>query len=196
MGSLRPLAPALALFAAASVARAEPPGMRPTEYSASHPFALGARVVGRVGEYAMAGLGGQVRLRPHRLVAIELYSDQFIGDMNGALRHDHEVGGSVQFTGLGTQRWTVYPLLGACAMLVMVHPPQSGAPAVHDIHFGVHGGAGAEIHVQGGLTLQAQLEGIGYVGHAVQVYRWSAEVSPDLRISGVGQLMLGANYYF
>jgi hypothetical protein len=54
---------------------------RPPAWGAGSNFAIGPRFLARVGEYALGGVGGQVRMRVHRLVNIELYSDHMMGSM-------------------------------------------------------------------------------------------------------------------
>lgn len=162
----------------------------------NHPFALGARLSARGSSYALAGFGGQLRLRPWRRLIIELYADNFVGSVHGALRHDHEVGGSLQYAIAGNDRWSLQPLLGACAMLAVQDAPQSSQSSVNDIHFGIHAGLGAEVALGAGFAFEAQAELIGYVGHDFTVYRWSTEVAPSLSLMWVAQANAGLNYYF
>lgn len=188
---------AWALLAALSVlgasARAEASG----GWERTHPVALGARIVGRVGQYQLAGVGGQLRIRPVDWIAIDLFADQTFGAAGG-FRHDHEIGGTLQFPSLlRGERWSAYPFLGACAMLVVLHPdPVGQAVALTDVRFGVHGGAGFEYFVHPRVSLQTHLEAIAYVGHDVRGYRWGGEVTQELYPFVVGQLSVGANYWF
>ncbi|MBI5516369.1 MAG: hypothetical protein HY909_21470 [Deltaproteobacteria bacterium] len=176
-----------------SLARAQ---TRDGGWRQGHPLALGARASVRAGDYALVGLGGHLRVQPHRLVTLELFADHFVGTLNDALRHDHEVGGIVQLNVLRGDSWALYPLLGACATLAFVHSPQSGGPTVNDIHFGVRVGAGGQVSLGRGFGLQAQVEALGYLGHPFQVYRFTAQTAPDLALYGLGQLTTALNYSF
>jgi hypothetical protein len=165
-------------------------------WRAGHPLALGARVVVRGGDYALAGLGGHLRVQPHPLVTLELFADHFLGTQGDALRHDHEVGGVAQLHLLRGRSWALHPLLGACATLAFVHSPQSGGPTVNDIHFGVRVGVGGQFALGGGWGLEAQAEALGYLGHPFQVYRFTAQTGPDLTVYGLGQFTAALNYSF
>lgn len=179
---------------AATHARAQ--NVERATWSSSHPVAIGARLLGRGGSYGMVGFGGQLRLRPFRRVAVDLFADNFVGQVNGALRHDHEVGATLHYAIAGNDRWSLQPLLGACAVLAVQGSPQNSAQSVNDIHFGLHAGLGAEFAMGSGFSVQTQAELIGYLGHDFQVYRWTTEVSQDLSFSWVAQASAGLNYYF
>lgn len=166
-------------------------------WDGSHTVALGMRGVGRFGQYHLGGVGGQLRWRPFSWMAVDLFADHTFGSAGG-FRHDHEIGGTLQFPSLiHGERWSLYPFIGACAMLVVLHPePVGDAPAVWDVRFGAHGGAGFEYYVHPRVSLQVHGEAIVYVGHDVQGYRWGGNVSQELYPFVVGQATLGANYWF
>jgi len=169
---------------------------RPPAWGSNHRVALGPRLLGRLGDYALGGLGGQIRLRVHRLVNIELYTDHMIGTMGDALRHDHEVGGTVQLNVLGGERWSVFPMLGACASLAVARAPQDRDVSVNDIQFGLRAGVGFEYALGEGFSFEAQALALAYLGHSFDVYGWSASTSSELSVWPLGQVVLGANYYF
>ncbi len=193
---------ALAQSAAPSAPRAATtqPAAAPVEaghgWSTSHPVAIGNRLTGRAGQYLLGGVGGHIRLRLHRLVAVELFTDHMAGPVDGAIRHDHEIGGMLQIPFLGNRWWNLYPMIGACANFVFLHSPQQGGASVQDVHFGVHLGAGAEIYLSDHWALQSHIEAIGYVGHDLRAYSFTAHLSPDVRFSAVAQGVLSVNYYF
>lgn len=162
--------------------------------SSDHPVAIGVRALGRAGDYALAGVGGQLRVRLHDRVAVEFFMDHLLGREQGVLRHDHEVGGNLQVHVLRTRRFALHPLLGACALLSVAHAPQ-GDVSSNDVRFGVRAGLGAEWHVGGALTLQAQAQGVAYLGHAFELYGASADTAPTLSVRPGVQFVLGANWW-
>lgn len=164
-------------------------------WSRSHMFGMGSRLTGRIGTYALGGVGGHLRLRPIRWIAVEAFTDHVFGSVDNALRHDHEGGVSLQFPFVGNRWWNVYPLVGACASLVVLESPRQGGAFVTDIHFGVRGGLGSELYLTDRWALRAQVEGIGYIGHDLRAYDWTAQLSPDVRVSGVAQAVLSINLY-
>ncbi len=172
------------------------PHHRPLAWGPTHPVAIGGRTLVRGGDgYVQAGLGGMVRLRPFDLVRVELYFDNYFGQNGDAIRHDHEVGTSLQLALIHTPRFTAYPLVGACAMLAMLEPGQ-GNPGVSDVRFGVHAGIGAELALGEGFALLAQVETVGYVGHPMTAYSWTARVERNMAIYGVGEGLVALNYWF
>ncbi len=162
--------------------------------SSSHPVAIGVRVLGRAGDYALAGVGGQLRLRLHDRVAVEFFMDHLAGSEQSVLRHDHEVGGNLQVHVLRTRSFALHPLLGACALLSVAHAPQ-GEVSANDVRFGVRAGLGAEWWVADGLTLQAQAQGVAYLGHSFDVYGASADTVPTLSVRPGVQVVIGANWW-
>jgi opacity protein-like surface antigen len=158
-------------------------------------FGLGSRLTGRTGPYTMGGVGGHIRMRPIRWVAVELFTDHVIGPVDNTLRHDHEGGVALQFPVLGNRWWNVYPLIGACASLVVLEPSRQGGPFVTDVHFGFRGGAGSELYLTDHWALRAQVEGIGYIGHDLRAYDWTATLSPDVRLTGMAQASFTINLY-
>lgn len=190
----------LAATAAAEAPKAGPE--RPPAWGPTHPVALGGRALFRATDgYALGGIGGHVRLRPFDWIRLELFSDHFLGDGTSHTRHDHEIGFTSQIPVVQSDRLLVYPMLGACAMLAVMSPKESAtsrgeSQSVDDIRFGVHVGAGTEWALGRGFTLQAQAEAIGYLGHQLIAYDFSARVSPDLKTTLAGQLMAGVNYWF
>ncbi len=165
-------------------------------WSTQHPIAIGNRLTGRIGSYALGGVGGHIRLRPHQYVAIELFTDHMAGPVDGAIRHDHEVGGVLQIPVIGNRWWNLYPMIGACASLVVLEPPRQGGVSVQDIHFGVHIGAGSELYLSDHWSLQSHIEAIGYIGHDLRAYNWTAQLSTDVHFTAVAQGVLSVNYYF
>ncbi len=159
------------------------------------PVALGVRFLGRAGDYTEGGLGGQLRLRVHPLVAISLFTDHFAGSAGGAFRHDHEVGGTLQLTVLHGRRGALFPLVGACASLAVVAAPQGGATAT-DVRAGGRVGLGGILDLGSGFAVEALIEAIAYVGHPLQAYRWTAATGPDLAAETVGQLTVALDYAF
>jgi hypothetical protein len=187
----------LCLALAPSIARAQSaPAEAGHGFTTRHPVAIGNRLTGRVGTYALGGVGGHVRIRPHQYFAVELFTDHMMGPVDGAIRHDHEIGGNIQIPIFGNRWWNLYPMLGACASLVVLESPRQGGAAVQDIHFGVHIGAGSEIYLSDHWALQSHIEAIGYVGHELRAYNWTAQLSTDVRLSAVAQGVLSVNYYF
>lgn len=164
-------------------------------WSRAHMFGLGSRLTGRTGPYTLGGVGGHIRMRPIRWVAVELFTDHVFGPVDNTLRHDHEGGISLQFPVLGNRWWNVYPLIGACASLVVLEPPRQGGAFVTDVHFGFRGGAGSELYLTDHWALRAQVEGIGYIGHDLRAYNWTATLSPDVRLTGMAQASLTINLY-
>lgn len=182
------LALSLVALVAAPSARADDRGPL-----VSHPIALGLRGIGRVGDYTLAGVGGQLRLRVHPLVNISLYTDHMFGGDAVVSRHDHEVGGTLELNVLRGARWSLHPLVGACALLAMAH--QSDADlTLNDVWFGLRAGVGGEFAVHEHLSLQVQLQVLGYLGHRFNSQRWTGEDAGDLHVTPMGQLVVGINY--
>ena len=157
---------------------------------------LGVRAVGRFGDYTLGGLGGQITLRLAPVAYVALFTDHMVGTREGSLRHDHEVGGMLQLRLFRGERWAVFPMIGACANLAVVHAAQSPEASVNDIQFGARAGVGAEFGLPGSFSVGAEALGVAYLGHALTGWGWRAEVSPDLTVSAVGQATVHANYHF
>src|SRR5262245_42818047 len=81
---------------------------------------LGLRATLRVGDEVLAGAGVQGRVHATQRLAFGLYCDNSFGSVHGALRHDHEIGASVQYALVSGPRWSVFPVLGASATLARV----------------------------------------------------------------------------
>jgi len=159
------------------------------------PVGLGVRALTRGGDYALGGIGGQLRMHLHRRVSLELFMDHLAGTEGGLLRHDHEVGGTLQFNVLRGRSWTLHPLLGACALVAVAHAPQSEA-VLNDVRFGVRAGLGAEWALGRSVTLQAQGHVAAWLGHAFDVYGWSADTRPSLSVRPAAQAVVAINYWF
>lgn len=169
---------------------------RPPAWGARHPFALTLRAPVRVGEgYVFGGVGGQVRLRPFERIRVDLFFDNFIGSADGAMRHDHEVGTTLQYMLVSTERFVLYPMLGACAMWAMLSPHHD-VPGVSDVRFGLHAGIGAEVALGAGFSLALNVEAVPYLGHQMRAYDRTAFVENDLKVMPMGQANLGLSYWF
>lgn len=204
---LMPFAAVFSLFLARS-ARAEvqvgaldapPPSMespsRPPAWGPTHPFAVTVRAPVRLGEgYVFGGVGGQVRLRPFERLRLDLFFDNFMGQRDGTMRHDHEVGTTIQWALFSSERFVVYPMFGFCAMWAMLDPHD--APGVSDIRFGIHGGVGAEVALGGGFSLALNVEAVPYFGHTMKAYDRTAFVENGMTVMPTGQANLGLSYWF
>lgn len=190
------VATALVLVTASAHAQEAPPP-RPPAWGPTHPFAIGVRAPMRMGDgYTEGGFGGHVRLRPFDRLRLELFFDNFFGQNDVAMRHDHEVGTTAQLIVLRHDRFVAYPMLGACAMLAMLDPKQDATPGVSDVRFGIHAGLGAEVAVGAGFSLELQIETVGYFGHDMKAYDRTAFVDRTMRVFPTGQAELGLNYWF
>lgn len=159
------------------------------------PVSLGVRALGRLSDYELAGVGGQLRLHLHPRVSLELFSDHLLGRGDGVVRHDHEVGGNVQLNVLRGHGWSIHPLLGACALLAVAHAPQSEA-VVNDIRFGVRAGIGGEWALGRSVSLQAQAQAVVWLGHDFDVAGWTADTRDTLSLRPAAQAVVAANYWF
>jgi hypothetical protein len=211
MSRARPFVPALGVCALAALAptpcpaQSSPPSSGPAAvgglagghgWSPSHPLALGSRLTGRTGPYTLGGVGGHLRLRPLRWIAVEAFTDHLFGSPQGALRHEHEGGVALQFPVLGARWWSVYPLVGACASLVVREPTRAGEGAVSDIQFGLRMGLGSELYLDDRWALRAQAEAIGYAGHENRAYfHWTQSLSSDVTLTGAAQATLSVQLY-
>lgn len=158
---------------------------------------IGARVVGRfTNTYDLGGLGGQITLRPSQLVAIELFTDHMVGSRDGSLRHDHEVGFTLNLRLLRGARWAVFPMIGACANLAVVHAAQSPDATVNDIQFGARAGLGFEYALPGSFSIGAEAIALAYLGHELSGWGWHAEAATNLSITGAGHAVFHADYHF
>jgi hypothetical protein len=195
-----PLLVALALTALPSIGYshdvADAPSPPRVGWMPSSRVSIGARVVGRFGPYTLGGLGGQITLRLGSVVSVALFTDHMVGSREGSFRHDHEVGGMLQFRLLRGQRWAVFPMIGACANLAVVHAAQAPDASVNDIQFGARAGLGGELAMPGGFSLGAEVIALAYLGHDLNGWGWRAEASSDLSVSAAAQAVLHANYHF
>lgn len=157
---------------------------------------LGVRAMGRFGDYTLGGLGGQLTVRLAPAVYVTLFTDHMVGTRAGSLRHDHEVGTMLQLRVLRGARWALFPMVGTCANLAVVHAAQSPDAAVTDIQFGLRAGLGAEFGVGRDFSVGAEVIAVGYLGHPLAGWGWRAEVSPELAVSAVGQASVHAGYHF
>jgi len=157
---------------------------------------VGVRAVARFGDYTLGGVGGQLTIRLGPAVSVALFTDHMAGTREGSLRHDHEVGGTLQLRLLRGERWAVFPMIGACANLAVVHAAQSPDATVNDIQFGARAGIGAEVALAGGFSVGAEALALAYLGHRITGWGWRVESSPELSVFGVGQSVLHADYRF
>jgi hypothetical protein len=160
-----------------------------------HPFAIGERTNVRIGEgYSMVSVGGHARLAPWERLHLELFWDNYLAlggpaGMPIGNRHDHEIGFTLQSPLITGRKFTVFPMLGACAMW-------SFSGNTSDVRFGVHGGVGAQVSLGQGLAVHLELEAIAYNGHQLRAWGFSESVSPNLSWFGVAQTSLGVEYWF
>lgn len=159
-------------------------------------WSLGVRAVGRFGEYALGGGGGQLGVQLSPLVSVELFADHLVGSFNDSLRHEHEVGGVLRLHVLRGAAWSVYPLVGACANLVVVHDAQSREATVTDVQFGARAGVGAEFALGRGFSLGAEAAALAYLGHRIEWWNSSVYADDALSVTPMGQVVLHANYRF
>lgn len=173
-----------ALLLVSSSARAEAPP----------PVSLGARLLLRGGDYAMGGAGGQIRLRPFERVGIDLYADGLFGRWSTVRRTDVEVGGTLQYDLLRTDRFALHPLLGACALLAFADDQDRSGTTANDIWFGVRAGVGVAVQLGAKVTLQAQAQALLYLGHDFSSQRWILGTDDTLSVTPMGQGVLAINY--
>ncbi len=187
--SLSLLVPATA--SAQSVTEAPRVGWMP-----SSRVSVGSRLVLRVGPYTLGGVGGQVAVRLGERVTVDLFTDHMVGTRDGALRHDHEVGTMLRVNLTPGSRWAVAPMVGACANLAVLHAAQSPDVTVSDIQFGARAGLGVDYALPHGISLGGEALALAYLGHALTGWAYRAESSPDLSVTGAGQVTLHANLHF
>lgn len=191
-----PLLAALALTALPSIGYGQSADTPRLGWQPSSRVSVGSRLVMRFGEYQLGGFGGQVAIRLGQWVSVELFTDHMVGTREGALRHDHEVGGMLRLHALRGARWSVFPMVGACANLAVVHAAQSSDATVNDIQFGARAGVGADLALPHGISLGVEVTALAYLGHQLQGWGWRAEASADLSVFAAGQGVLHANYHF
>lgn len=188
---LPPLFTVLASMAVPSTSSAQGLGWLP-----SARVSLGARLVARFGDYTLGGAGGQVAVRLSPLVSVELFSDHLAGSREGSLRHDHEVGGVLRLHLWRGERWTVFPMLGACANLAVVHAAQALDATANDVQFGARAGVGFEYALPRGFSVGAEALALAYLGHRLDGWGWRVEAATELSVVPMGQVVLHANHYF
>ena len=172
-------------------------GQRDDAWSAEHPFGLGGRASSWVGPYFAPSVGGHLKFRPWDFIGVEAFNDNFVRLQDGAWRHDHVIGFSLYAPSLIAGRsWFVAPSLGTCVDFRFAHPSETDAPSASDVLFGIHGGLMAELFVENGFSFELNATYYAYLGHEADVERWSASLSNDLQLSGVGLITAGVNYYF
>ncbi len=196
---LLPLFTVVAAMTVPSIASAQdvaPPDAPRLGWLPSSRVSLGARLVARFGDYTLGGVGGQVAVRLSPLVSVELFSDHLVGSREGSLRHDHEVGGVLRLHVWRGARWTVFPMLGACANLVVVHAAQARDATVNDVQFGARAGVGAEYALPRGFSIGAEALALAYLGHRLDGWGWRVEAETELSVVPMGQVVLHANYHF
>ncbi|MDB4927913.1 MAG: hypothetical protein JWM10_397 [Myxococcaceae bacterium] len=159
-------------------------------------WSLGVRAVGRSGEYTLGGVGGQIGVELSPLVSVELFTDHVTGSHRDSLRHEHEVGGVLRLHLLRGARWSVFPLVGACANLAVVHDARSREVSVTDVQFGARAGVGAEVVLPYGFSLGAEAMALAYLGHRVEWWNGSVYSADELSVTPMGQVVLHANYRF
>lgn len=155
---------------------------------------LGARALLRGGDYAMAGAGGQLRLRPFQRVGVDLYADSLFGRWETVRRTDVELGGTLQYDLLHTDRLSLHPLVGACALLAFADDQDRSGTTANDIWFGVRAGLGVAVQLGDRVTLQAQVQALLYLGHDFNSQRWIIGADDSLSVTPMGQGVLAINY--
>jgi hypothetical protein len=165
-------------------------------WSADHPFSLGVRGGAWQNQYTEPGLGGQLRFQPWAHVGLEGFLDNFAHLGNGQLRRDHVNGFSLFFPVVQTERVMVAPQFGACDDFQFVQPFRTSGPSVSDVLIGLHAGGEIEARIGGGLSVEAEVELYGYMGHGADVQRWTSQLSSSLSGQLVGVGVVAMNYYF
>jgi hypothetical protein len=155
---------------------------------------LGARLLLRGGDYAMAGAGGQLRLHPFRRVGVDLYADGLFGRWETVRRADVEVGSTIQYDVLRTESFALHPLLGACALVAFADDQDRSGTTANDIWFGVRAGLGVALQLGDKVTLQAQVQALLYLGHDFNSQRWILGSDDTLSVTPMGQGVLAINY--
>lgn len=156
--------------------------------------AIGLRGGAQLGDYRLGTIGGQVRLRPLDRVAIDLFTDHHFGEERGGARHDHEIGGTIQYDVLRGARWAIHPVLGACGLLAMLHAPQGDFSAT-DVRFGLRGGVGFEGLLSERLSVQVQAQAIAYIGHDFAPYAWPGGTESEVSVRAIAQVFAALNLW-
>lgn len=157
-------------------------------------FALGLRGGAQIADYRFGSVGAQLRVRPLDRVALDLFTDHHFGDERGGSRHDHEIGGTIQYDILRGARWALHPLVGACGLLAVAHAPQGGLTAT-DVRFGLRAGLGFEGLLSERLSVQVQAQAIAYVGRDFAPYAWPGGTEDEVRVRGAAQVHAALNFW-
>ena len=159
-------------------------------------FALGGRATGWLGGYASPGLGGRLQIRAFEDLGLQLFSDNYLREVEAGSWRDHVIGfGLYMPTLLETGDLYLAPVLGACVDFRFARSSHPDAPETGDVWFGVHAGALTELFVHRHLSVTLEAELYGYVGHESTNEAWSAEVRDTLGLQMVAQLAVGANLW-
>lgn len=157
-------------------------------------FAFGLRGGAQLAEYQFGTIGGQLRVRPVDRISIDLFTDHHLGNERGLARHDHEIGGTIQYDILRGARWALHPILGACGLLAVAHPPQGDLSAT-DVRFGLRAGLGFEALIAERVSIQAQAQAIAYIGHEFAAYSWPRGTQEEVSVRGTAQVHLALNFW-
>ncbi len=167
---------------------ADAPGWR-----VERPVSIGARGGVWGSDYTAGGVGGHLKIRPHRYLGWEGYADNFLRLSNDLALHDHVLGFSFFSPLVGNARWFVGPSAGLCVDFRFADPLGTEAPTASDVLFGAHGGAMAEVYLVRSLSLELAGTVTRYVGNDVQVDGWTARAGNGLSGSTAGQVMAAVN---
>lgn len=143
------------------------------------------------------GYGGGLRLRwePFDKLGVEVYSEHLRVDDPDGVRHDHPIGFNLYVPFRLTENFRVRPLFGFCSVFSFVHPSQTGAERIDDIHFGVHAGAGIEYALGRFVSLFFDAQITSYFGHGRTSGGWSAHVGDNVDMWLIGAGALGVQVH-
>jgi hypothetical protein len=166
-------------------------------WSSDHPFALGSRAGVWAQGYAEPGIGGQLRFQPWSFIGLEGFADNFARLSHGTLKRDHVNGFNLFFPLTRNRSWSVSPQFGVCDDFEFVSPFGGGSgPSVQDVLMGAHAGLQAEARFGGGLSVEAEVDAFGYLGHGAALDRWTASLNDSLSGRVVAVSTVALNYYF
>jgi len=150
-------------------------------------FALGLYATGWAGHYEAVGAGARARWEPMDHLGVEVYTEHAKVRAEGGRQHDHPIGFNLYVPVHLTEWLRFRPLFGFCAVFSFFHPEQEGVDTIHDIHFGVHGGAGLELALGRFASLFLDLQAVMYFGHDRYTGGWMTHVGDELTTWGVAQ---------
>lgn len=158
-------------------------------------FAVALYGTGHAGSYWAGGVGGRLRWEPFELFGVEAYLEATVVDWPGeGFRHDYPNGFNL-YIPIRSGDIRLRPFLGACDILSFVEPAQPDAPRADDVLFGLHAGVGAELALQTMLSLFADLQVNGYLGHERISEGWTGGVSEDFNVFWSVQLNFGVQVH-